>query len=309
MVQFLIGDPETITRSVMTGTVSGFLMAVLLGVYFTFVQPFIDVDNLVDIEAGFWDAYGFLYPLICISFGLVLFGGRVIGWLFIRPVAFLLAHIQPEFSQRYLWTISAVLVWLPLTALSLHPYLSQSGVWSYLLWLFGIAAWVVLAGLVGGWAGSNAIVSPTADGREDALLGATITTGALTGLSILLTGFSFTEVGRSSTTQVNGALGLLLGTSIISLLALIPYILLAQPLVFILKRLIDDIQVAYALSSGLAWLLPGLFLGPGIIGNQEMGFITVVLDIAAIFLVGICGGVGGWVIGAFKKLESSPSVA
>lgn len=286
VLEILIGNRETIRRSAASGTVSGFFMAVLFVIYFAFFQFNIDIESLSFISGDL--DFGAAYVISCLSIAFVIFGGRSIGWLFIRPAAGILHRKFPRFDTRKVWIISTVSVWVPITFLALYPYQQSNPLLQGVL-LIGVLLWVIASGAVGGHLGAKASMDKSPkEWREYMVIGGTTTGSSLVGLQTLA---NLVLSPASITTNVsNSVIGLCLSLPLLSFVAMLPYFLIVPLSVglSLFSPLDAKPHMAHVLVSGITFTIIGFLLSGG---NGNVWIIPM----------GLCGACGGWAIAQFRE--------
>ena len=269
------------------------MIAAFFLIYFAFVEFNFDIGNLPFLFRN--QDFGFWYVTVCLAVGFVVFGGRSIGWLFIRPIASMLHILRPSLDTRKIWIISAAFVWVPLTLLVLFPH-QQSVSLLHASLLVGASLWAIAAGMVGGIiAARTSMAELRKKWDEHVAVGGTVTGSLLTtvyALSILE--FSPGAVRYLAPVVIFFCLAL----SLISLVAMLPFAL-TEPICVLLLRLDflhGRIHVPYVFVSGVAWFLIGYF----VFGGSTSSSTNVFASFFPAIPMGLCGVCGGWAIGQFK---------
>jgi hypothetical protein len=287
MLQILIGNRETISRSATSGIVSYFFVTAFFAVIAQFNLFDLNVERLYFNPTG-WPT------IICGLLFFAIFGGRPIGWLFIRPVANILHITCPELDPKRVWIISTVSVWLSIVILALYPYqqlppLLQGGL------LIAVLVWVAISGIIGGFLGA---IAPIGKGPKEGVQYLAVG-GAVTGSLLMSFQILMSLILSSTLKPFNGPENVVkfcLLVTVVSFVSMFPYILIV-PLSAGASKLIrfgEEFHLAYVLIGGIVWAAIGYLGG----GNLFMDA-TSVDGLVLVGVMGLCGACGGWATGQF----------
>jgi len=286
--EILLGAKESIRASHLSGRIATLPIALLLVVYLTIVSG----TNLVDSSTlnTPLGGVGFAGLIFCFSIVFTLLGGLAVSWSFTRPMASLFEIVLPDAKATMIWGFSSGLVWAILAALITYPEDIDS---DFLDWIsfFVVILMTFGFGFYGGW---RARKNPTRQKREIIVSGS-IATGSLIG--IMQTVLTVSSSGGLQTHQISDlTLQLISNMAILSFVCSIPFAFIG--LIAIVLSAFERLEGYYLLIivvlSTVCWLLIG---GVFLTLDSETELREVIIPI---FVVGLSGACGGFVIGQMK---------
>ncbi|MFK7806111.1 MAG: hypothetical protein AB8G95_31060 [Anaerolineae bacterium] len=281
VLQVLIGNRETMMKGFAAGTGTTLIIAIL----YIF---------LVGSASG-------LLTII-----LAVFLGHAFGWLFIRPIAQIIEFKQPDLTDEMKWRKSSLIAWLPIALIIFFPQTDDLIFFEKLIVVAFTFLGVCIASVAGGYRVTRVRLNVYyKEWKAFGLVGGKAT-GLLLAIVWLVSGFPAIQM------QFDDGLQATLANSLSTILIFSVLATFPAHLIFGIGKLFgknsdldEKWQLPYSITGIVIWsgLAILLFVFPS--SSIEKNFLNYLL----IPIVGMCGGLGGWVMGYYYKNQHSEKTA